>query len=198
MEIKVSKEGMEFEKELNELDLLVLDFTKVLEEIGIRYVVVSGYVPILFGRSRSSEDIDVIVKRMDKSEFHKLWEKLKEFECIITEDMNDAYENYLMEGHSIRFSRKNEFIPNIEIKFPKTELDIWTLQERIRVVLNRKVLYISPIELQIPYKLFLGSEKDIEDARYLYNIFKEYIDTELFREFLKKLKKEEDYERYLR
>jgi len=161
MEIKITKEKIEFEKELNNLDMLVFDFVRALEGFDIEYVLVSGYVSILFGRSRSSEDIDIIVERIDQSLFNTLWNELsKKFECIITKDKNDAYKDYLLTGHSIRFSRKNEFIPNIEIKFPKVELDAWTLRNRKRVILNEQILYISPIELQIPFKLFLGSEKD--------------------------------------
>ena len=55
-------------------------------------------------------------------------------------------------------------------------------------LLNGKHLFISPLELQISYKLFLGSEKDIEDATYLYNLTKEHLDGELLSEFNTKLK----------
>lgn len=37
-----------------------------------RYVLISGYVSILFGRNRSSEDIDMIVEKLD-------YEKFKEY-----------------------------------------------------------------------------------------------------------------------
>gem|GEM_PF-4971067 len=45
------------EKVLNKYDRFVLDFT--LEKEKIRYVLLSGYVAILFGRSRQTEDIDL-------------------------------------------------------------------------------------------------------------------------------------------
>ncbi len=48
-------------------------------------------------------------------------------------------------------------------------------------------MYISPIEVEIPYKLYLGSEKDIEDALYLWDIFKDYLDMSLIRRFMKEL-----------
>jgi len=41
------------------------------------------------------------------------------------------------------------------------------------LVLNEFDINISTSELQIPFKLYLGSEKDYEDARYLYQEFKE-------------------------
>jgi len=47
-------------------------------------------------------------------------------------------------------------------------------------------MYVSPIEIEI-YKLYLGSEKDIEDALYLWDIFKDYLDMSLIRRFMKEL-----------
>lgn len=41
----------------------------VLDEAGVRYVVVAGYVAILFGRARRSEDVDFIVERIDEGRF---------------------------------------------------------------------------------------------------------------------------------
>jgi len=50
MEIKYSNKGIEFEKELNSLDKFTIKFTSILNKLNINYVVVSGYVSILFGR----------------------------------------------------------------------------------------------------------------------------------------------------
>jgi len=198
MKIKHSNGRIEIEKELNSLDKFVIDFMSVLSKLSIKYVLVSGYVSILFGRSRSSEDIDIFVEKLDFKRFEVLWKKLyKHFECINTKNLKDAYEEYLMTNHALRFSRANKFIPNMEVKFPKMELDTWTLENRKTVVLNGNTIFISPIELQIPFKLFLGSEKDIEDAKHLYNMFKDKLDASLLKEFNKKLKIEEAFKRYL-
>ena len=45
-------------------------------------------------------------------------------------------------------------------------------------------LNISPMELQIAYKLYLSGDKDIEDAIYLYEIFKERINRKSLKDFL--------------
>jgi len=66
-----------------------------------------------------------------------------------------------------------------------------------KVLLNNHEIFIFPLELQIPFKLYLGSEKDIEDAKYLYNLFKNNIDTKVLNEFIQKLKTEELFKRYL-
>ncbi|MEW6603744.1 MAG: hypothetical protein AB1351_03525 [Thermoproteota archaeon] len=199
MEIDVSGGRITLDKELNDLDELVIDFVKVLDRSGIRYVLVSGYVAILFGRSRSSEDIDVIVEKMSEERFLALSEEIRtSFDCIITDSPKSAYENYLSQRASIRFARKGEFVPNIEFMFPKAEsLDNWVLENRRQVVLNGIHLNISPIELQIPYKLFLGSSKDIEDARHLYKLFEDALDRALLAQFLIKLDKEGRFNKYL-
>jgi hypothetical protein len=199
MEIVFDRDRIIFNKTLNSLDRFAVDFTSALDKVGIKYVLVSGYVAILFGRNRSSEDIDIIVEKINLERFETLWNVLiKEFECIITDDVKDAFGNYLSANHAIRFSRKNEFIPNIELKFPKVELDYWTLEHRKKIIVNGKILYISPIELQISFKLFLGSKKDIEDASYLYGLFKGNLDVELLNDFNQKLNIEGLFKRYLK
>jgi len=172
------------EKDLTLLDRFVLDFTARMD---VPYVIISGYVAILFGRSRNSEDVDLFLQRVDEKEFARLWARLLPvFECI-NAPVADAYTGYLLNNNAIRFSRRNEYIPNMEVKFPKNALDEWALTHRRKVLLNGQVLWISPIELQIAYKLFLGSEKDIEDARFLHRTFEGRLDAALLEESFKKL-----------
>ena len=198
MDITFFKDKIEFNKELNALDNFVIDFTSILNTLHIQHVIISGYVSILFGRSRTSEDIDLILEKMDFPAFNRLWKDLsKDFECIITDNPKTAYEQCMMAGHAIRFSRKKRYIPNMELKFPKIDLEEWVLRERKKVSVNNKTLFISPFELQISFKLFLGSEKDIEDARYLYRLFKDNLDMPLLSRFNRKLKIEEEFKRYL-
>ena len=189
MEIEIKQECIKIDKQLNSLDRFVIDFSEILNKLNIKYVFVSGYVSIIFGRNRSSEDIDLIIEKIDLQKFSALWNELvKKFECIITEDKKNAYEEYLLNNHSIRFSEKGKFVPNMEVKFPKTELDLWSLKNSVKTFLNNNLIFISKIELQIPFKLFLGSDKDFEDAKFLYEIFKEKIDNNLLNEFNEKLK----------
>ncbi|MFH0962146.1 MAG: hypothetical protein V1820_05700 [archaeon] len=190
MELKFSKGKLIFDKVLNSLDKFTIDFIEVLDKKQVRYVLVSGYVAILFGRSRSSEDVDIFIEKMGKNKFLSLWKALsKGFECVNTANPEDGYANYFSEGVSIRFARKGQFVPNMEVKQAEAaELGAWALANRKTVLVNKKVLKISPIELQIPFKLKLGSEKDIEDARHLNKIFGERLDKELLGGFAKRLK----------
>ncbi|MEM3460251.1 MAG: hypothetical protein QXO24_03435 [Candidatus Micrarchaeaceae archaeon] len=62
------------------------------------------------------------------------------------------------------------------------------MDNKIKIIFNGKYsMYISPIELQIAVKLWLGSDKDYEDARYIYNIFKAYIDVKKLNGFILEL-----------
>ncbi len=182
-----SPKKMIFNRIASHLDQLVLDFTSALSTIKISHVVVSGYVSILFGRSRSTEDVDILIKKITPKKFQQLWNKLKEdFVCLNASNPEKAY-NYLTSGTAVRFSRKNKFIPNIEVKFAKDGFDEYSMKNSIEIRLNNKFFKISPLELQVAYKLFLGSEKDIEDARFLYKLFKEKISNPLLQKFIKQL-----------
>lgn len=199
MDIRYSAKRILLEREKNDLDEFVLEFTSVLNRLKVRYVVVSGYVSILFGRSRSSEDVDLIIERADADAFKRLWNSAsREFECLNTGDCDEAYTEYLCHDMAIRFARVGKAIPNMEIHFPKDELDRWTLANRKEVLFNGHRLFISPLELQIPFKLHLGSEKDIEDARHLYRMFKVKLNEKMLSSFSKKLKVEAAFRTYLR
>lgn len=183
-------------KELNYLDELIISFKKYLKDEN--YSIISGYIAILFGRSRSSEDIDLLVKPMTKEDFLEFWKRInEEFECINTNDPQDAFENYLQKDIAIRFYKSNIIIPNIEFKFLSTALDHWILDNKLKVDVNSESLFISPLELQIAYKLFLGSEKDIEDAKFLFELFKDQLNEKVFNSFLDSLKQQDTYRRYL-
>jgi len=176
------------EKELNELDKFLFSFVKILEKY-FEYVVVSGYVSILFGRSRATEDIDVLVKEINKKKFSEFWKEInKSFWCLNAKTLEEALE--LLKESSLRFAKKNEIIPNIELKTCKKRIDFLTMDEKIKVILaNKKSIFISPIELQIAYKEeVLKSEKDLEDAFYLRELFKERIDNRKIEEFKKVIK----------
>ena len=98
------------------------------------------------------------------------------------------YYNYLREGYRVRLMWKNIPIPNIELKMKNKIIEEYVLRNAIRVqLLGLGILRISPLEIQIAYKLRLGSIKDIEDARFLYNLFINILDKSLLNEWCRKL-----------
>jgi len=189
MEYDADKKEIKLDKILNNLDRFVLDFVKLIDE----YVIVSGYVSILLGRSRATEDVDLLIPSMDFLEFSDIWRKAHEnsFECLNTSNMKEAFD--MLSSHAVRFAKAGDPVPNIEFKIIKNELDRFSFENRIRVIVNSQVFYISPIELQIAYKLFLGSEKDIEDAKHIYNLLNGKINKQELLYSLKKLNVEEEF-----
>lgn len=152
-------------------------------------MIISGYIPILFGRARGTEGIDAFIRKIDKETFTSFYQELilDEFYFLNPEDERGLFE-MLTDQLAIRAAKRDTIIPNIEIKFIKDDIDLFTIEQRNQLILNNKHhLYISPIEVEIPYKLYLGSEKDIEDALYLWDIFKDYLDMSLIRRFMKAL-----------
>ncbi len=198
MEIEFEGPNISLDKELNSIDKFVIDFVKHLNRI--QYVIISGYVALVFGRSRSTEDIDMFIKMIPFDEFNQLWLTLMdEYDCLNTDDVKDAYE-MLIKGMALRFAYNGKIIPNMEIKFPKFEIDNFALNNCLSLKLNNHPISVSSLELQIAYKLFLGLasltpdeavsfniNKDIEDARFLYKLFKEKLEFEKIEIYLRKL-----------
>ena len=54
------------------------------------------------------------------------------------------------------------------------------------------------IESQIAFKLHLGSEKDIEDAVYLYELFEDKLDMDLLHKKCKELNVNKQFDKYVR
>lgn len=176
------------EKYLTMLDQFVLDFVRVLEA-RTPYVIVSGYVAILFGRSRGTEDVDILIPPMDTTAFRNLHAALITggYEFLNAEGADGLYD-MLMQGMGIRAARHDQFIPNMELKFFKDDTDRQVFAERVLVDFPGGGCYISPIDIQIAYKLFLGSPKDIEDALYLWEIFKSDLDQERMKDWMKRFR----------
>lgn len=172
----IDKNTIKLDKEINELDKFAFDFCKIVSKHA-KYVVISGYVAILFGRSRGTEDVDIFIEKLDKEKFEKLFYDLSQngYECI-TASKEQAYEN-LSEKIPIRFAKKKQFIPNIELKFAEKLHDMQSLRDNLRVVTSYGEIRVSYIEPQIAFKeQCLGTEKDLEDAMHLRKIFKDEID----------------------
>ncbi|MCD6403249.1 MAG: hypothetical protein J7K98_02890 [Candidatus Aenigmarchaeota archaeon] len=176
-------------KKLNKLDKFVLEFCEIAKKVRVEYVIVSGYISILFGRARATEDVDILTQPLSYKKFVEFWKllKKKKFYCINTDDVKEAYDEFFLKHLPLRFAKVGTFIPNIEMKKIKNKIDEMALDERIVVKIGPYRIFISPIELQIAYKLFLGSIKDLEDAKFLFEMFKESIDQKKMVELIKAL-----------
>ncbi len=174
-------------KIMTALDEFVLDFLKILEKYT-DYVIVSGYVVVLFGRARGTEDVGIIIRYMEKDLFDSLHQELtgKGYYFLNPEGPEGLYE-MLEEKLGIRIAEEDTIIPNIELKFLKDDFDKHSIEKRVEVIVGENRLFVSPPELQIPYKLYLGGDKDVEDAVYLWEILKEGIDKRVLSQFMEAL-----------
>jgi len=199
MEFAFGKNSIEFNRELSYLDRLVIGFTEILKKQEADYVIVSGYIAILFGRSRETEDVDIFIEDRGFEKFAKLWGELERngFECINAASAAEAFHEYLNSQVAIRFAVKGTFIPNFELKFPKTKYNRYSLKRKVRVLLNGNSINISELELQVAFKLKLGSKKDFEDARHLYKLFKEHLNKGLLLSHISELRVEREAEKIL-
>lgn len=171
MEI-INEKTIKLERELNDLDAFVLDFINVLQKHA-KYVLISGYVALLFGRTRNTEDVDMFIEKISKDKFSSLYHNLKKNGFwALNADSEEELFSLLEDKLSVRFARTNTSIPNMEIKFVKDLLDQFTLYERIKVITAQGEIYVGDIGLQIAYKRYiLKSPKDLEDARHLQKLF---------------------------
>ncbi|MBI1936146.1 hypothetical protein HYS31_06920 [Candidatus Woesearchaeota archaeon] len=175
----VNKNTVKLDKEINELDKLVFRFVNILKK-HVDYVIISGYVAILLGRSRTTEDVDVFIKEIDKGSFNNLYSELQNdgFWCLNSGDPNDIYD-YLESGLATRFALENTTIPNFEVKVAKKLLDRESFTDRTTAVTEIGNIYISSIERQVAFKrYYLKSEKDIEDAKHMEESFGKNLDIQ--------------------
>jgi hypothetical protein len=160
----------------NILDRLAKDFVSVIEKFS-EYIIVSGFVAISHGRTRGTEDIDIIIRRVPKEKFTQMHNSLTKagFECMQSGNPEEIYE-YLEGNNSVRYTRKDRRIPEIELKFARDELDEYQLRTKKKLPLSGLDLWFSSIEMNIAFKEeLLKSPKDMDDAKHLRIIYSEKI-----------------------
>ncbi len=155
----------------NILDEFCISFCHVVEQFT-PYIIVSGFVAISSGRTRATEDIDMIIPRITATEFKNLHEALQEtFICVQSDSAEEIY-NYLSDNVSVRYTYKNEPLPEMELKFAKNRLDEYQLQTRVKLPLTGLDIWFSSVEMNIAFKEeYLKSEKDYKDAEHLRKVY---------------------------
>ncbi len=174
----------------NILDDFAIRFCKIIEKYT-DYIIVSGFVVISSGRIRGTEDIDMIIKSMDKEKFRELHEELikNDFVCMQSDDTEEIY-SYLKDKLSIRYTYKDIPLPEMEVKFAIDELDDYQLKTRIKLPQTGLDLYFGSINMNIAFKEeYLKSSKDLEDAKHLRKVYSDIIDEEEIKSIKQKIKR---------
>ncbi|MGQ4892928.1 MAG: hypothetical protein ACP6IP_10680 [Candidatus Njordarchaeia archaeon] len=192
-----------FSKVLSKLDEFALEACRFISNF-FDYVIVGGYVAILFGRSRGTEDIDIIImeksQKLNLSEVEKFYKTLDQEGYWVFNATNprSGFE-MLLEGLGLRIAKKRKVVPNIELKLARKPLDYESFQNKLQVHLDGGSLNVGNLELNIAFKFYLGSVKDIEDAVYLYCLFSDFLNFGKILKYARRLDiKTEILEKFLR
>lgn len=192
--MEISGDEIRLEKTPSDLDTLVLDVVAVLEDLSIDYAVVSGYVAVLLGRSRATEDIDMIIERIDSETAATLSDRLQASGYWgAAMPLDDLYET-LADDLIIRVAEDGHRVPNVELKFAHDRYSQLSLRNTVTVRFTDAALQIGSLELQIAYKLRMGAQKDFEDALYLYHLLGSTLNTSKLEGYVEELGVEDEYE----
>lgn len=190
VQFKVLNNEVILNKELNEIDKFVIKVINILSKY-VEYVIVSGYIAILFGRSRASEDVDIFIKELSFEKFEKMYHEFTKngFEWVI-EDPKELYNEYLKNGTPIGLWEKNFPLLRMDMKFPKETSQRMLFNDKVEVKLNEFNLYIANIESTIAYKEEIAhSDKDLLDAKHLKLVFED-LDKEKIKNYKSIFKQE--------
>ena len=91
----------------NILDNFALKFIKIIEKYT-DYIIVSGFVAISSGRTRATEDIDMIIRPVKMDLFNRFHNELvkNNFVCIQSKNPKKLYNDHLAKFDSVRYIEK--------------------------------------------------------------------------------------------
>ena len=111
--------------------------------------------------------------------------EINNFWCYQGENSSEIFDKYVKEKLNIRFARKDELFPNMEVIFidesRKAKYYEFTHPQKIKI--KDFEFKIPPLEFEILYKeIVLAGKKDLEDAKHLRILFKRILDENKFKE----------------
>ncbi|MUW13304.1 hypothetical protein GJ633_00540 [Halorubrum sp. CBA1125] len=196
--IELRNDTLVVEREPNQLDELAIEFSEILGQFDIKHVYIAGYVSILAGRARSTENVDVLIEQVGEETADKPAKTLDEQGFWgPAMPLSSIYE-MLDNGDNIWVAPEDQVTPHLEVKFARDEFDRASLENAITARIGDEAISIGPLELQIAYKLHRGAQKDIEDAVHLYTLFEESLSMSRLKEWVTRLNVEAEYERLKR
>ncbi len=174
----------------NILDKFCIKFCKIIEKY-CKYIIVLDFVAISSGRSRATEDIDMIIERIGFEKFKKLHEDMVKngFVCMQSDSSKNIYD-YLKDNIAVRYTLKNQPLPEMEVKFAKDELDLYQIKTKVKLPLTGLDIWFSSVNMNIAFKEeLLKSDKDLKDAEHLRKIYPELINEEEIKQIKKRIRK---------
>ncbi|MBD3203255.1 hypothetical protein GF327_03105 [Candidatus Woesearchaeota archaeon] len=174
---------------------MALEYYEILLKKHTDYLVVSGYVSISTGRTRGTENIDIICPIIDKIKFQELFSDLdnNKFWCYQGDKAQEVYNQYFSSLTTIRFAKENQIFPNIKlIPFKKTDkIKSFEFNHPQKIIIEDFEFKIPQIEFEIAYKeKVLKGKKDISDAKHLRIFFSDIIKEYKIKKFKKLIQTE--------
>jgi hypothetical protein len=183
------------ERSPNELDELATAFSRLLAELDVEHVFIAGYVAVLTGRARATDDIDVLIERLPEEDIDRIVGALETNDYWGPAMPLEAMYGNLSSGTNIWVAPDGQITPHLEVKFPSDEFDHASLSNAIDAQIGGKTIPVGPLELQIAYKLYLGGQKDLEDAAHLHGLFRESLRSERLESWVERLDVTDQYAR---
>ena len=182
-----ANETIILQRDLTELDIFVKEFLDVLKKHS-PYLIVSGYVSITSGRTRGTEDVDVLVPQMDEIKFKQLFDDLMKnnFWCYQGDNGKEIHDDYVSSLVNIRFAKEKVLFPNMEVIFVNEakKIQFYELNNPQKIRIQDFEFLIPPIEFEILYKeLILSGRKDMEDAKHLRLFYSDILKKENFEKY---------------
>ncbi|CCQ34178.1 hypothetical protein HLRTI_000627 [Halorhabdus tiamatea SARL4B] len=193
--IELRGDVLSVDREPTTLDRLAIDVSAILADLDIDHALVAGYVAILAGRARSTEDIDLILEPLDRVQSRNLVAALEDAGFWGSTTPLSELSTMLSSGGNVRVAPEGEVVPNIELSYATDRFDRASIENAITASIGGHELPIGPLELQIAYKLYLGSQKDFEDAIHLHGMFGESLSERELERWVDALGVEDAYDR---
>jgi len=181
MNLAILKE-VRVQRRETDLDKVAFKFAEALEKYEIRYAVVAGYVAVALGRPRTTDDIDFIVKVEDPKIILSSAEDAGFKLLTKIENLERDFQNT-----SIRFYLPPYYLPNVEVKRARNRHHFYAIENRIRFYIGKSSIYIGPLEHQIAYKLYLGTNKDLEDAYFIWRLLRNKLSMDEIKKWAKEI-----------
>lgn len=191
--ITIDGDRLVVDREPNVLDELALAFSSHLDAVGIDHAFVAGYVAILAGRARATEDIDVLLEPTDTETAGQLATRLRESGFWGPAMPLDALADALTAGDRIWIARDGEMAPRIDATPVRDTYDRASIREAIVAEVGGETLPIGPLELQIAYKCHLAADRDLDDAAHLLEQFGGSLNTTALETWVERLDVQETY-----
>ena len=156
---------------------LLLKVAKILQDLKIPYAVTGGYAVSIWGRLRSTYDIDIVIEIFD-TQIKTLHQALREISKLIyVDDGTKKWFNFI---HGESGIKVDFFIVSEEDKVSKLELERRVPQ----IIENQTVYFVSPEDLILSKLRWYKEGESFKQLEDINSIFK--IQKKLDLDYLKK------------